>query len=276
LSELCYDTLRLTTVCALIDGSSGSDARDRTAARSRGAEMRAAEPQQMELDSLARFCAEETERFFRDRESDPRFCFEIFRRALGKGDQRAWDAIYRQYWPLVAGWIAAHPEITRSGGEIQEYVNRTFERMWAAVPPSRFHNFRDLRSILAYLKMCAHSAVVEDARKAAAFNRMVALDALPEEADPAPASTADSPPDRVAFAHELREKLWGLVDARLQDDRERLVVRCLFELDLRPKTILTRYPGVFHDVREIYRIRQVVLERLARDPNLRALVGEDT
>jgi DNA-directed RNA polymerase specialized sigma24 family protein len=245
--------------------------------------MAASELQEMGLPELVLCCAEETDRFFSQRqagardgpnEHDPRFCFEIFRRALGQGDQPAWEAIYQQYRHLVKSWIAVHSEFIRSGGDIDETVGRTFERLWAAVPPSRFDRFHDLRSILAYLKMCAHSAVIEDARKDAAFSRMVALDALPEEAFQAPDAATDSPVDRVAFAHDLREKLWNAVDARL-DDRERLVVRCLYELDLRPKSIFERHPDAFRDVREIYTIRQVVLERLARDPNLRTLAGGD-
>jgi DNA-directed RNA polymerase specialized sigma24 family protein len=237
--------------------------------------MRAADPQRMDLDPLARCCAEETERFFRDRDSDPGFCFELFRRALAARDERAWDAIYRQYAPLAAAWAAGHPEIARGGGEIQEFVNRAFARMWAAIPPSKFGHFRDLRSVLAYLKMCVHSAIVEEARKTAALRRMVALDALPAETGPGPRPELDSPVDRMAFAEERRTAVRQAVTSRVQDDKERLVVYCLFELDLRPKAIFARYPHAFRDVREIYTIRQVVLERLARDPTLRAFVRED-
>jgi DNA-directed RNA polymerase specialized sigma24 family protein len=249
--------------------------------RLQGTMMGASDPQRMRLASLVPRCAQETDRFFSQRqagsgdgprEHDPRFCFEIFRRALSKRDPLAWEAICRQYRRLVGKWVVGHPEFARSGGDLEDQVSRTFERLWAAVPPSRFDRFPDLRSILAYLKMCAHSAVIEDARQAAAFSHMVALDALPEETGLAPAAAIDSPVDRVAFAHELRDKLWNAVNSRL-NDRERLVVRCLYELDLRPKSICDRYPGAFRDVREVYTIRQVVLERLARDPTLKALAG---
>jgi DNA-directed RNA polymerase specialized sigma24 family protein len=237
--------------------------------------MRDADPQEMELDPLARCCEEETERFFRDHDYDPGYCFELFRRALEGRDERAWEEVYRQFSPLAAGWAADHPEIVRGGGGIQEFINRAFERMWAAIPPPKFQRFRELRSVLAYLKMCVHSAIVEEARKTAALRRMVDLDELPPEAGPTQRGEVDSPVDRMAFAAELRETVWHAVNSRLQDDRERLVVHCLFELDLRPKGIFDRYPHAFRDVREIYTVRQVVLERLARDPALRALVRED-
>ncbi len=237
--------------------------------------MRSAEPQRMELDPLARCCAQETEHFFRDLDSDTRFCFELFRRALEGRDDRAWEAVYRQYAPMAAGWAASHPEIVRGGGETQEFVNRAFERMWAAIPPPKFQRFRDLRAVLAYLKMCVHSAIVEEARKMSALSRVVALDALPEEVGTARHAEFDSPVDRMAFAREERETVWHTVDSRIQDDRERLVIHCLFELDLRPKAIFERYPHAFRDVRDIYTVRQVVLERLARDPALRALAHID-
>jgi hypothetical protein len=237
--------------------------------------MRAAQLQQMDLVPLARRCAEETDRFFRDRDSDPGFCFELFRRALEGRDEQAWEAIYRQYGPMAAGWARNHPELMRRGWEAQQFVNRAFERMLVAIQPQRFQRFHDLSCLLAYLKMCVHSAIVEEARKTAALSRMVALDALPAEITPARRPEFDSPVDRMAFAAELRDTVWRAVNSRLQDDRERLVVHCLFELDLRPKAIFDRYPHAFRNVREIYTIRQVVLERLARDPALRALVRED-
>jgi DNA-directed RNA polymerase specialized sigma24 family protein len=239
--------------------------------------MRAAEPRRMKLDLLAEHCEDETEHFFHPepaRPPDPRYCFEIFRRALAGRDPLAWEAIYRQYAPLVAGWVARHPEIERSGGEIQLFVNDAFRRMWAAIPPARFRCFRDLAPLLAYLKMCAHSAVIEEARNAGFLRRMADIDALPAETSPAQRGDLDSPLDRLAFAVELREVLWRAVNSRLRDRKERLVVHCLFELDLKPREIFDRHPDTFHDVREIYTIRQVVMERLARDPALQALVAQ--
>ena len=239
--------------------------------------MLAAEPSRMELDLLAKHCEDETAYFFHPdplRPPDPRYCFEIFRRALGKQDQRAWDAICRQYAPLVAGWVAHHPELERSGGTIQSFVNDAFRRMWAAISPSKFRRFGDLAPLLAYLKMCAHSAVTEESRRAGFLRGMADIDALPAALSPAQRGQLDSPVDRMAFAGELRETLWRAVNSRLRNRKERLVVHCLFELDLKPKEIFDRHQDLFHDVREIYTIRQVVLERLARDPALQALVAE--
>lgn len=230
-------------------------------------------------DDAARRCAEETQRFFHPKPSDPpfdpHFCFELFRLALGEGDQIAWDLLFQQYRPLVVGWVSRHPDIQRSGGEIQDYVNRAFERMWAALSPAKFERFRGLSALLAYLKMCAHSAIMEDLRRRGPADRIVALDDEPTSLKVARAVGIDSPTERTLLAREARDRLWHAVNERLQDSREQLVVYCLFELGLKPKAILARHPEVFRDVREIYLTRQVVLERLSRDRVLQQLAAED-
>ncbi len=228
------------------------------------------------LPRVAERCAEETGRYFHTQASDSSPCFELFRRALGEGNQLAWEAVFRQYHSLVAAWVSRHPAILRSHRETEDYVNNAFERMWSALSHAKFNRFDSLSAVLAYLKMCAHSAIVEDARKASLLDRAVTLDDAPHglESDlPAPAEFAT---ERVVLTHEARHAVRDAVNARLQDEKERLVVYCLFELDLKPKAIYAQHPDMFADVREIYLIRQVVLERLSRDPALKNLAAEQT
>jgi DNA-directed RNA polymerase specialized sigma24 family protein len=233
-----------------------------------------AAPQRMTVDGLALQCAQETERFFGGQDHDTSYCFELFRRALGENDQQAWEMVYAQYRPLVAGWVARHPDLAHVGGEIEEFANRAFERMWAAWTPDKFARFSDLKALLAYLKMCAHSVVVEDVRRAGPDARAVSFSDLPEE-------LVDAQPDKVSTEGEVlrgerSRELWSLVSARLRDDRERTVVHCLFVLDLKPATIRAQHPDMFRDTREVYLIRQVVLERLSRDAQMKKFFGHDT
>ena len=232
-----------------------------------------AAPQRMTVDGLALHCAQETERFFGGQDHDTSYCFELFRRALGENDQQAWEIVYTQYRPLVAGWVASHPDLPTVGGEIEEFANRAFERMWAAWTPDKFARFSDLRSLLAYLKMCVHSAVVEEVRRAGPGARAVVLSDLPEE-------VLDAQPGKVSTEGEVLQgersrELWSLVSARLRDDRERVVVHGLFVLDLKPAAIRSQHPDMFRDTREVYLIRQVVLERLSRDAQIRKFLGHD-
>ncbi len=227
------------------------------------------------LDELTRDCADETALFFRGHNHDSPDCFELFRRALELNSQRAWESICAQYLPLVRSWVAQHPELAHSGGDIHDLANRAFERMWAAWTPDKFRRFRDLRALLAYLKMCAHSAVIEELRRAGPSPRPVVLSDLPEDAlDVLPRNPGPSVESEVLH-RERREELWQMVRARLRDDRERLVLHDLFLLDLKPAALLARHREVFRDIREVYLIRQVVLERLGRDAQLRKFFGLD-
>lgn len=228
------------------------------------------------LRHVADRCAEETGRYFLALAIDSSPCFELFRRALGDGNQLAWEAVFQQYQALVGSWAGRQLATRRDHNEIQDYVNRAFERMWAAVSKAKFEQFSDLRAVLAYLKMCAHSAIVEDVRRANLLDHAVPLDDLADGAEGDSPAPADTQTERVVLTHEARSAVREAVNARLQDEKERLVVHCLFELDLKPKAIYAQHPDVFADVHEIYVIRQVVLERLRRDPVLKNLAGEKT
>jgi hypothetical protein len=43
---------------------------------------------------------------------------------------------------------------------------------------------------------------------------------------------------------------------------------------MKPSELLTHHPRLFRDVKEIYSIRENVIDRLSRDGNLRVFVGE--
>ena len=57
------------------------------------------------IPQLAERCQAEAERYQQSGQSDERYCFELFRRALTKQDAAAWEAIYRQYQRLVKTWV---------------------------------------------------------------------------------------------------------------------------------------------------------------------------
>jgi DNA-directed RNA polymerase specialized sigma24 family protein len=228
----------------------------------------------MPLPHIEERCAEETGRYLRALAHDTRPCFEIFRRAFMEGNQLAWASILRIYGALVSAWVMRHPATLRVQGADEDYVNLAFERMWSAITPAKFARFDSLAGVLAYLKLCVHSAVVEEARREGGMSRARSLD------DTLPGADAGLPADpgpgveRVVLAEETRHAVRSAVANRMNNDKERLVVRGLFELDLKPGAIHALHPGVFASVEEIYLIRQVVLDRLGRDPVLRRVAAE--
>jgi hypothetical protein len=221
------------------------------------------------LAGIAHRCAQETELFFRRQANDPRYCFELFRRAIQERSQRAWDLAYGQYRPLVAGWVLRHPAFPACGEEAEYLANRAFEKMWTALTPDKFSHIPDLKSVLRYLQMCVHSVVVDEVR----------LGEPPAEDLPADESAAAGECDRAAQNEALdrldRQQFWEAIGRRLLSDKERRVMYGSFVLALKPREICAEFPGTFRDVTEAYRVKQNVLERLGRDAELRRLLGLD-
>ena len=195
----------------------------------------------------------------------------MFRRAIVERDERAWELVYAQYRSQVASWVERHPAFPTCGEEAQYFVNRAFEKMWVAVTPDRFSRFPDLQSLLRYLQMCTHSVVLDLVR--AAENAIV-----PVEADVASLGNGSGGPtveDQVLAGMHSQE-LWDKIEARLNDEKERRVVYASFVLALKPGQIYAESGDTFHDVREIYRVKENVLARLRRDVELKELFGFDT
>ncbi|MDQ4078611.1 MAG: hypothetical protein M3220_20515 [Chloroflexota bacterium] len=225
------------------------------------------QPEQMALERVAFRCTEETERFFQGHPHDDRFCFELFRRALADGNQRAWERVYIQYRPMVAGWVKAHPSFHATGDEVQHFINRAFESMWRALESDTLDRFSNLRTLLSYLKSCVHTEILMVLRKSDP-----PITDMPKEL----AGKGRASVERKYVQKEQRQQVWEAVAARLRDEKEYLVVEAYFILDLKPREIYALYSDTFQDVQEIYRIKQNFLERMRRDPEIQRLGEEHT
>ena len=227
-----------------------------------------APPQRMSLPDLAASCARETDRFFAREPHDPRYCYELLRRALVERSELAWELVYRQYRPLVTRWVTQHPAFVSSGEESAYFVNRAFERLWSGMDPDRL-SVSELRGVLRYLQMCVASVLLDHVR-AAEHATLRAQAELPTETF----SAADPTVEQRAQAALDVDALWREIDARLVDDRERAVVYGSYALGLKPRQILAHYDHVFANVGEIYRIKENVLARLRRDELLKETLSD--
>src|SRR5258706_1712163 len=117
--------------------------------------------QLMTVDALAQKCAKETESFRLHLQDDSRYCFELFRRAICERVQLAWDMIYQQYETDVARWVKQRLRFETSESNIDFFVNGAFTKMWHALTLDKFGKFSDLKALLAYLKMCVYSVIVD-------------------------------------------------------------------------------------------------------------------
>src|SRR5687768_13982204 len=104
------------------------------------------------LDDVVAACQEETRRFRRGERADDGACFELFRRAICDRESRAWEAIIAQYRGIVLAWVRQCSGPASAREEDDFWVNRAFEKLWAAVGPERFDLFAGLPALLKYLK----------------------------------------------------------------------------------------------------------------------------
>ena len=219
----------------------------------------------LSLASLAQHCAEESDHFFHRRDHDPRYCFELFRRAIVAHDDRAWTRLCENYRPLVSGWVRRNRAFASSGEEIDYFVNGAYAKMWSAMSPQKFESFDDLKSLLRYLQLCVSSVVMDHARSAEYHEMLEDLPPGVEESD------AEAVED-VALARTEREDFWEAIGQRLNDDKERLVLHYSYVVGFKPGQIYDEKQELFEDVREIYRIKENVLARLRRDTGLQELL----
>jgi hypothetical protein len=224
----------------------------------------------LSLTSIARRCAQESDLFFRRQPHNPRYCYELLRRAILERDQHAWELIYAQYRPLVMGWVARHPAFSASGEDLDFFVNSTYGKFWSALSPDKFERFPDLKSVLRYLQMCVHSVIID-------HGRMAALPVLRLEPEIAMLGD-DLKQDDVmhqTIALVQRQQFWHWIEARLRNEKERRVIYGSFFLALKPREIYKQYRSLFQDVGEVHRIKENLLARLRRDPELSKMLGED-
>lgn len=220
------------------------------------------------LSGVAQRCAEESDHFFHRRDHDPRFCFELFRRAIEERNEGAWSFLCDQYRPLVAGWVKRNEAFFGSKEGVSYFVNGAFAKMWSAVTPKKFADFDDLKSLLRYLQLCVSSVIMDHVRSVDYHER---LEDLPPNVEEATGIGVE----QRALARAERDNFWQAISARLKDEQERLVVYYSYLVGFKPSQILEHRPDAFADVREIYRTKENVLARLRRDDALKELFSPD-
>ena len=226
--------------------------------------MTQVELQALTLPSIRHRCAQESDRFFNRQDYDPRFCYELFRRAILQRDDQAWDAIYAQYQHLVGHWVERHAAFASSGEEVQFFMNRAFEKMWVGITPEKFEMFPDLKSLLRYLQMCVHSVMVDFVRQKEYRLVLEPMEDLGYQLHGGETAVEDQ------IAHHVdRKAFWSWLKQQLTHEKETAVVNGMFVLALKPRDMLAQYPGVFEDVKDVYRVKENLVARLRRNDEFR-------
>jgi hypothetical protein len=220
-------------------------------------------PESWNLFDLRQRCAEESQLFYQGKDHDPRFCFELFRRAIRDQDQQAWEYVYQQYRPLVAGWVEKHTLFSKLSEEKEYFVNRTYEKMWKSLTPDKFLRFSALKALLHYLKMCVASVMIDHARGQEwhAIAEPVETGVNEAFSEGFEGNSLEDMTIQRIQANELWEKIKELTTNR----REYCVMAGSFILGLKPREVYETYGGEFKDIQDVYRVKENVIERLRRN-----------
>jgi hypothetical protein len=225
------------------------------AASSGGTDTTKAARRNMPLADLVHRCSEAGE-------TQDDYRHELFRRAICELDEQAWQAVVDQFRGVVLANVKRHPW-TAARNEDGYWINRVFERFWRAIGPDRFESFADLPSLLAYLKTCVHSVVVNDVRSFRRGPAEVPLEeAIEKSGDPAGVEAT------VLDALSVRD-LWTVVEEELSDADERLIVHMSFVLDMKPAEIQALQAQRFPTMADLYRVKRSAVDRLRRSSRLR-------
>jgi RNA polymerase sigma factor (sigma-70 family) len=216
--------------------------------------------QDMAVEDLAQKCAQETDHFFTHHDCDSSYCFELFRRAVQNKDQRALEVVITQYQPLVTRWVKRHPDYLLINEEAQDFIAQAFERFWIFFTPAKFDKSQNLAAILRYLQMCVRGAITDAWRK---YRRIRLEQEMRDEAQEF--SQSEATPEDLLKTDEI----WQIIKKKSKNPKEYTVVYASFRLALSPREILAEYPGVFHGIKEIYQYKANLLDRLARDDELK-------
>jgi hypothetical protein len=211
------------------------------------------------LNDLAQQCAEQTQLFSRRLRDDPRYCFELLRRALAESVPEAFNHVWQIYLPQVVRWVHRHAKFPRTGESAEYFANAALASFYFALRGPRFAALPSLANALAYLKACVHSAIaqyVRDQQKA---------EWVPED------ENIHTQPNLSANVDA--DELWAHLCRLLPHEVDQRLAYAVFVLDLRPREIVLALPGLWRDERhisvELFRIRRI----LRRDRELRQLLG---
>jgi hypothetical protein len=242
-----------------------NNARQQLAAYEVGAAYMPA-PEELDLASLVRLCAAESERFYRGQPHETCFSYELFRRALVERNEVAWEHVYNHYNSLVESWVRRSGAFASSGETSEFFIGAAFTRFWRAITPERFESFPTLASLLHYLQLCAGCVVIDSVR-AQSWAEM-----LPEEAIPF-GHTPLSSPDEEAMERVSREEFWSYINTLLNGEAERVVVFNSFVMGMKPGDIYNDHQDLFENVNDVYNVKRNVLGRLSRNQELRRLLA---
>lgn len=210
-------------------------------------------PSEMPLAALTDRCAQEMSKYRRKEPSDDKYCLEILRRAVFLGDEDAWAVLRQQFTSNIRLWIRRHPghETALRYNSEENYISDSFTRFWRTIQ-KHHQTFPSVASMLSYLQSCTRSTITDGLRAYARPN----IEPLPDYGHP----------DEPLFEDDYHaDDVWEAIRSLLTNEKEILVARLHFFCNLKPRQIISFYPGHFSGEDEIYRLKRNIVEKVTRN-----------
>lgn len=190
--------------------------------------------------------------------------YELFRRAIVDRDTDAWTESVARYRLMLVAWARHYGARSRISEPCQDIADQALARAWKALSPARFATFSHLDGLLAYLRACVASVVIDHARAQRARER--AMQRLEVG--------ASASPEQIVLENAGRAELWGVVGALADTPQARVVLTESFALELPPRAILARHPDLFADITAVYDTKRALIRRLQRSGEVQRLRHE--
>jgi hypothetical protein len=209
---------------------------------------------ELNIEELVAQCSREIDHYRKDEPWTDEYGLELLSRAIVQKDQEAWVRVLHCFDGLVRRWLRRHPksDVARRLESEENYVAQIFERFWQATALTRIVEFSTLAAALQYLR-ASLNGVILDTLRAYARPTEVALPETGEAGELQAEETTD------------RSEVWEALQTMLSDEREKRLAYLLFQCGLKPREIIRFRPQEWSDIREIYRLKRSILERLLRN-----------
>jgi hypothetical protein len=197
-------------------------------------------------------------------EFDEQDSYALFARAIKERDSDAWGTLSTRYRPVLIAWAIQYSARTPVSEPCDELADQAFARAWMALSPDRFAGFSCLAALMGYLRTCVMAAVLDSVRAAHARERGLRRLTVGWPATP----------EQIVLGALERVELWRLVGSLAKTEAERTILLESFVNGLQPRAIQLRHADLFADVSTIYRVKQNLLDRLRRHPEIQQVCQE--
>jgi len=184
----------------------------------------------------------------------------LFERAIVARDEGAWAVLYARYHCLLTTWVRRCGAFAHINESCEDLADQAFARVDGVISgaiPALPDDFRTIGvpGLLRHDRRAGSRAGAARARTHGGAFR-------PEHH----ADTGGHMLDQID-----RMALWKLCWRMTTSEPERVVLYEVFGLALPPREVLARHTDLFADVTDVYLTKCRLMERLRRNPDLRAM-----